>query len=165
MERSFPPRETNSLSDYRELPVSPLLREYMLCLWTQSIAGSSEYNHCVLPDGCIDVVFVKDEPPVVVGPWTQSFIARFGPGTNIIGARFHPGRASALLGLPASVLLNQSVPLNLICNKAIRAEFERVSDTGCGHAGLSALETALIASLPRAGSIDKMVREAIQWMA
>lgn len=27
--------------------------------------------HRVLPDGCVDVVFINNEPPVVVGPWTE----------------------------------------------------------------------------------------------
>jgi hypothetical protein len=32
------------------------------------------------------------------------------PGTMIVGARCHPGLAPSLLGLPASELLNQTVP-------------------------------------------------------
>jgi hypothetical protein len=40
-------------------------------------------EHRVLPDGCIDIVFINDEPPIVVGPWTVSFVARLAPGSSI----------------------------------------------------------------------------------
>ncbi|MDB6105588.1 MAG: DNA-binding protein AraC-type [Gammaproteobacteria bacterium] len=101
-----------SVSSYREFAPSVLLRQDVLCLWTQSISGSAgEYAQRVLPDGCIDIVLINGEPPDVVGPWTKPFVARLPPGTMIVGARFHPGHAPGLLGLPASRLLNQSVPL------------------------------------------------------
>ena len=80
-----------------------MLADHFLCLWKQSITGcGSEYAQRVLPDGCIDIIFVNDQAPTVVGPWTKPFIARFPVGTEIIGARWHPGRAPALLGLPAA---------------------------------------------------------------
>ncbi len=50
-------------SDYREfVPLSPL-RKNLLCIWTQSIAsGQGVYQHRVLPDACIDIVFINDNP-------------------------------------------------------------------------------------------------------
>ena len=93
------PRADGVVSDYREfLPPSPLA-SYLLCLWTQRIVGSrGEFAQRVLPDGCIDIVLINDEAPVVVGPWTEPFVARLAPGTMIVGARCHPGRAPCLLG-------------------------------------------------------------------
>jgi hypothetical protein len=46
----------------------------------------------------------------------------------IVGGRFHPGRGPGLLGLPASTLLNQSVPLNDIWSKAESAPFVRICE-------------------------------------
>jgi hypothetical protein len=87
-----------AVSDYREFRTCSPLASHLVCLWTQSIIGPhGAYAHRVLPDGCIDIVLINEEPPVVVGPWTESFVARFTPGTMIVGARWHPGRASALL--------------------------------------------------------------------
>ncbi len=51
---------------------------------------------------------------MVVGPWTDPFIARLPADTRIVGALLHPGRASSWLGLPAAELLNRTVPLRLV---------------------------------------------------
>jgi AraC-like DNA-binding protein len=120
----------------------------------------------VLPDACIDIVFVNDELPVVVGPYMESFIARLPPGTNIIGARFHPGRAFGFLRHPASALLNQAVPVDALWNKAAHSDFVSLVCEGTGVVGrLAALETALMRCLPRAGSIDLAVAAGIKWLA
>ena len=73
-------------SDYREFPVPSQLANHVLCFWKQVIVGSGEYAHQVLPDGCVDFVFINEEPPIVVGPWTDAFIARFRAGTMVTGA-------------------------------------------------------------------------------
>ncbi|MGC2447724.1 MAG: DUF6597 domain-containing transcriptional factor [Candidatus Sulfotelmatobacter sp.] len=67
---------TGAASEYREYAPPQSLADHFLCFGTQSITGSqSEYRHCVLPDGCIDIVFINDDAPVVVGPWVKPFIA------------------------------------------------------------------------------------------
>src|SRR5271170_3354055 len=101
-----------NLSEYREFPAPAPLADRFLCFWTQTIVGSQgAYEHRVLPDGCIDIVLLHDEPPMVVGPWNIPFVARLAVGTSITGARLHPGRASRLLGIPVSELLNQAIPV------------------------------------------------------
>ena len=161
-------RETHSngtVSSYREFPVPGAMREYVLCLWTQSIAGApGEHSHRVLPDGCIDIVFINHDAPIVVGPWTESFSARFPPATAVAGVRFHPGRAAGVLGLPASTLLNQSLPLRDVWSNAAHAQFARVTDQSTLPARLAALEAALHACLVVA-PLDQEVRAAIDWIA
>src|SRR5579872_7290375 len=137
-------RETHSdrvVSSYREFPPAGALREQVLCLWTQSIAGSpGEHAHRVLPDGCIDIVFINHDAPIVVGPWTEPFTVRFPSGTTVAGARFHPGRGTSVLGLPASTLLNQSVPLRDVWTNSMHARFVRVTDELTLSARIAALE-------------------------
>ena len=103
-----------TVSDYREFPVPALLANHFLCFWTQRIVGSGEYAHSVLPDCCIDIVFINDELPIVVGPWTDPFIAKFFGGARITGVRLRPGYAPSVLGVPASELLNRSIPLPIL---------------------------------------------------
>lgn len=111
-------------SKYREYPPPVQLNGHLMCLSTQSISGSrSPYAHRVLPDGCVDIVFINDEPPLVVGPYVKCLIARLPPGAMIVGAGFLPGRAVGLLGHPASTLLNQSVPLDAVWNKSVCSQF------------------------------------------
>ena len=138
------PYRSAIVSDYREFPPPVALREHVMCLWTQSIARSpAEQAHRVLPDACIDIVFINHDAPIVVGPWTEPFVARFTPGTTVVGARFHPGRATGVLGLPASTLLNQSVPLRDVWTNSAHAQFARVADEPTPHARFTALELAL----------------------
>lgn len=160
------PYKNTTVSDYREFPPAVALREHVLCLWTQSIAGSpAEHAHRVLPDACIDIVFVNHDAPIVVGPWTEPFIARFTPGTTVVGARFHPGRAAGVLGLPASTLLNQSVPLRDVWTNSAHAQFARVADEPTPPAQFTALELALHGRLVAHATLDPEVHAAIYWIS
>ena len=99
-------------SSYREvLPPLPLAG-HVLCVWSQAISGGeSAYRHRVLPDGCADVVWIGEAPAMVAGPATGPVVVPLSPGTVVIGVRLRPGAASALLGLPASELLDRDTPL------------------------------------------------------
>ena len=100
------------LSEYQEFLAPAPLADRFKCFWTQTIFGSrGTYEHRVLPDACLDIVLINDAPPMLVGPWDVAFVARLAVGTNITGARLHPGRASCLLGIPASELRNQTIPI------------------------------------------------------
>jgi AraC-like DNA-binding protein len=152
-------------SDYREFPSPSQLAAHFLCLWTQTIVGlQGEYHHWVLPDACIDIVFINDDPPMVVGPWTDPFVIRLAAGTKIVGARFHPGRAPSLLALPAAELRNSSVPLADLWG-AQRGRFARISDASGLPGQLSALAGALLGSLASAAPPDETVAVGIRWLA
>jgi hypothetical protein len=138
---------TDSFSDYREYPAPLPLAGHLLCFWTQSITSRGAYRHRVLPDACLDIVFINDDPPVVVGPWTSAFIADLPASAKVVGARWHPGRATALLGLAATEMLNQSVPLNCVWNRATNLRFARVTDQADLAARRTALEAALLTRL------------------
>jgi len=103
--------------------------------------------------------------PMVIGPWTEPFVATLPSGTNILGARCHPGLASGLLGMPASELLNRSVPLCEVWGNAASAQFVRVADKTTLSAQILAMETALIRRVASAGPVDHATRAAICRMA
>ena len=63
-----------AISDYREFRAPPVLAEYLLCFWTQTISPSSEFTQRVLPDCCVDIILMN-EVPMVIGPWTEPFDA------------------------------------------------------------------------------------------
>src|ERR1700749_5130856 len=133
------------VSENREYLPPIALREHVLCSWTQSIQRSDAvYAHRVLPDACLDLVFFQGQPPAVIGPWTESFIAQLAPETRITGMRFHPGKAAAILGLPACELINQEAALGDIWRAALREPFARVGDFAPFRARRSALEAALV---------------------
>jgi AraC-like DNA-binding protein len=153
-------------STYREFTPPASLKEQVLCIWTQTVATSlGSYSHLVLPDACVDIVCVNDDAPLVVGPWTESFVANLAAGTTIVGVRFHPGRAPSLLGVPAHTLLNQSVPLDAMSRSPLRDRLSRVRDQPSLAPKRSALEAGLSNSLPNASPTDQAVSAAIGWLA
>jgi AraC-like DNA-binding protein len=156
----------DAVSDYCEFQPPPPLANYLLCLWTQRIVGGREaFAQRVLPDGCIDVVLINDQAPMMIGPWTEPFVARLSPGTMVVGARCHPGCAPALLGLPASKLLNQSVPLSAIWGSQASEGFARIADQPTLRARTLAMEAALLDRLGHAGPVDEEMKAAIEWFA
>jgi AraC-like DNA-binding protein len=154
------------VSDYREFPPPSPLAGHLLCLWTQTVTGTRDvFVHRVLPDACLDIVFINDEPPVVVGPWTEPFLARLAPDTMIVGARCHPGLAPSLLGLPASELLNQSVPLRAMWSATASAGFARINDQRNLPERFRAMVTALLERLTQPSPVDHAMCAAICWLA
>ena len=153
-----------AISYYREFRPPPALAEYLLCFWIQRVHPSSEFTQRVLPDCCVDMLLINGVP-MVIGPWTEPFDANLPPGTNILGARCHPGLASSLLGVPASELLNLSVSLCDLWGSGGTAEFMRIPHEATVAAQISAMETALIARITKAGPVDNAVRAGIEWIA
>ena len=156
------PRQV-AFSRYRELSSPASLADCFLCLWEQLIIGSGDYVHRVLPDACVDIVFINEAPPVVVGPWTDPFLARFPAGTRIVGARLQPGRAASILGIPATELLNRSVPLcDLSSARGTRFRLEFDEQTGISHPVLAA---ALTRAARSATAPDAAIMTSIRWLA
>jgi AraC-like DNA-binding protein len=154
------------VSDYREYRVQPPLAGHVFCLWTQSIIGTQGvHEQRILPDACIDIVQINSEPAILVGPWTESFVARFSPGTMVVGARCHPGQAAALLGLPASELLNCSVALKDVWTSTRGERFERIAENQNLAARLVAMESALLKHLSNAAPMDLVMKAATQWIS
>jgi AraC-like DNA-binding protein len=154
----------NVISEYREFPVPASMANHFLCFWKQVIVGSGEYTHRVLPDACIDIVFINEGPPVVVGPWTSPFVVRLPAGTNILGARLHPGLGFTVLGIPATELLNQSAPLyEVLSTNSTR--FSLPLDEPTLVSQVSALAEALARATAFATSPDGAVVASIQWLA
>jgi AraC-like DNA-binding protein len=158
-----PPR---NVSEYSEFPAPGPLADRFLCFWTQTITGSQGiYQQRVLPDACIDIVLINDQPPVLAGPWTVPFLAGLAAGTTVTGARLHPGRASCLLGIPASELLNQIIPIADVKGVLQAMQLETVMEQPNTAARRSALGHALVASMRHSAPLDPAVLAGIQWFS
>ena len=153
-----------TISTYREFRPPPALAEHLFCFWIQTVDASSAIRQRVLPDCCVDIVLVNGVP-MVIGPWTKAFETDLPPGTNILGARCHPGLASSLLGVPASELLNLSIPLRDLWGGGKTAAYLRIADQTAVAAQISAMERALLESVAAAIPIDNEIREGVRWIA
>jgi hypothetical protein len=70
------------MCDYRELPPPERLATHVACLWTRSTDGQhADLRPRVLPDGCIDIVWIGDLTPFVVGPATHTVVPTLPSGS------------------------------------------------------------------------------------
>jgi AraC-like DNA-binding protein len=100
---------------YREYPPPAGLRPLVACLWEND--AMLHRLQPVVPDGCVDLVWLSDDGLVVVGADTTHRLA--GPvGTSACGIRLRPGAAGTVLGLPASEVRDQQVPADLVWGAA-----------------------------------------------
>ena len=91
-------------SVYRERLPMPALADHVLCVWSQAIRGATPHPQRVLPDGCVDLVWIGEAPAVVAGPATGPVIVPLAPRTIVVGVRLRPGAAPGVLGPAASEL-------------------------------------------------------------
>ena len=123
---------------YRELPQRD---ELVACLWTND---GGPRTHRILPDACVDIVSVNGRLRVA-GPATRAHMTTAGGAT--FGVRFRIGAAGAALGLPASELLDLSVPLEDVWGAAAG----RIEATSAHE---------LAEAVRRRGAADPLVRAA-----
>ena len=153
-------------STYRERPPPAALAGRVLCLWSQVIGdGTVELRHRVLPDGCIDIVWIGDAPAVVAGPATGPVVVPLAPRTTVVGVRLRPGAAPGLLGPPASDLLNRDTPLGELWGAGADDLSEQVVAQPALAAKLDAAAAALAGHLAAAGPPDPMIACATLWLA
>jgi AraC-like DNA-binding protein len=93
------------MGTYEERPPPADLAGVLRCSWTR-VTGAPGV---VLPDGCLDLLWVGGQL-VVAGPDAGPAVSALPAGTEIAAVRFRPG-AAAVLGVPAVRLRDQRVPL------------------------------------------------------
>jgi AraC-like DNA-binding protein len=119
----------------------------------------------VIPDGCVDVVWVNDQAPHVAGPMTRPALYSIDSGTEIVAVRLRPGVARRLLGESAKSLLNQDVPLQDLWLGRRAAPWEEVTAGRSESAKLAAIAEAVSSRLRTDGEFDDFVMDAAAWMA
>jgi AraC-like DNA-binding protein len=161
-----PSTSPDGVAAYAEAPPSPALGRHFLCTWYQEIGpGSAEFRHRVLPDGCVDIVWIGEAAPVVVGPATVSVDVPLAPRTRVLGARIRPGHAPALLGFPAHEALNRELRLDAVWGRAAGELTERIVAQATAQAGLAALDALLAERCASAPEVGRHLTAAVAWLA
>jgi AraC-like DNA-binding protein len=120
---------------YRELIQAD---RHVACLWVRDAEPEARRRR-IVPDACVDVVWTGARL-VVAGPATGPVLADVPAGQPAFGVRFRIGAAGAALGLPASELLDRTVPLADVWGAAA-AHVEEAALAG----GVRALAAAILA--------------------
>ena len=105
----------------------------------------------ILPDGCLDLIWLSDRL-VVAGPDTTAQLSTGRPGARLAGVRFAPGVGPRALGVPADELRDRQVDLSDVWPAArVRRLTGRVA--GSASAG-TVLEEIAAEALRRADPPD-----------
>lgn len=98
---------------YHEQPPPPALAPWVECLWWRA-AGDGPAVRPILPDGRIDLIWTSTGEVLLAGPQTRPLDVPFAAPFLVVGARFHPGAAPALLRVPAHELRDAHVPAGAV---------------------------------------------------
>ncbi|GAB3478441.1 helix-turn-helix domain-containing protein [Nocardiopsis coralliicola] len=131
---------------YTPAPAAPRLAGEAVTAWTADAGG----EHTLVPDGCVDVLWMSTGRAVVCGPETSGWSFALPAGTSAVGVRLRPGRAAAVLGLDTPGALNRRVDLaDVVGDRLARQTLERL-DAAAPTARLGVLQNAVAAAVGRA---------------
>jgi AraC-like DNA-binding protein len=112
---------------YREQPPPEALTRWIECGWCSETTDEPG-GHAVRPDGCVDIVYSPDDGLRIVGAMTAPQCFHYSAGTQIVGVRFHPGKARGLLGVAPAELTDGVVALQDVWGSRARALEERLRE-------------------------------------
>jgi AraC-like DNA-binding protein len=150
-------------SIYREYAPPPALRAYLVCSWTLEItAGRRPHRQRILPDGCSDIIWIGEAPPIVVGPMTHSALATSDAGTTLVGLRFRPEAGARVLGVAAHELVDRHVRLDQLWHRQyVNDASERLLAQRTGAAQVGAAQALLVLRRAKIGARDFAVEHAL----
>jgi len=152
---------------FQEFAPSSPLRAHVACFWT-GVFGSAEslpYTHRVLPDGCVDIIFIlnaRSPKAVVIGPMLQPRLVVSRPNRDI-GVRFYPTAALAFLRHSLATLQERVVPLDEFCGPDSSRLLEQLLVARGFASQVAVIETWLLARLRRSATPDPHVVQAVKW--
>jgi len=127
------------MSWYVPRAVAPDLADRLVCSWTAEIKGT----HRLVPDGCVDLMWLDGVGIVLCGPDTGSWTFTLPPGTRSVGIRFRPGLVADLFRTSLAELRNRRVGLaDLTGDQAARTVTARLEDAAGPAAQVAVLESA-----------------------
>jgi AraC-like DNA-binding protein len=141
---------------YQERPSVAPLRDHLACVWVNDLTPSAAKDCCVVPDGCVDILWTG-ESLCVAGPDTHPILEPVRPGARFVGVRFRPGAAYPWLGVPLSEILNARVPLADLWTRDANELAERAFSAPHPGAVAAILERALLARLATVGPADHRI--------
>jgi AraC-like DNA-binding protein len=147
---------------YREHSISPALRNIAACTWQQTAAHAAPAR--IVPDACVDIVW-NGTSLHVAGPDTKPVQLALPANTRIVGLRFVPGTASALLGVPLTAVRDARVALaELWADDAhvLEAQLQAAPDLERARAAIEAAVSARLQASPKLDPLAQAVACSLQ---
>jgi AraC-like DNA-binding protein len=111
---------------YEQAPGTSLSR-WVECSWFLESADAIS-SHRVSPDGCVDIVYDRDQGLRVIGAMTVEQRYQFPQGAAMTGVRFRPGMAGTFLGVSPGELTDGSAFLNDLWPRRARTLERQLDD-------------------------------------
>jgi len=146
------------MQSYRERLPAPALAGHLACVWVHDVGDA--YTHRTVPNAAAELSCAIGGEPVVTGPRTAHSLEPLAPGTTVVGVRFRPGAAPALLGVPAHALLDVSAPAGEVLATGSLAD--RIAAAASPWDAVAELEQFLLARLVDAPAPDALIAEAVR---
>ena len=147
---------------YVERFARPGLTGHVSSAYTHRADAAERTSSRDVPNGSVEVRCVPGSSPVVVGPLTSARTEELEPGSRVVGLRLRPGAAPALLGLPASEIVDEVLDLGALWGEGAERLMERIAGAGSDATALTALEQAFEGRLASASPRDALVMEAVR---
>lgn len=151
------------VQSFRERLPLPELHPYVTSVWIQHVPRNAAiYRHRTAPNGSAELICQPGHVPVLIGPQTGPGEQLVAPGTVTIGVRLRPGALNAVIGIPASELVDHSVPLDDLCGPRAVATGEAIADARSMAGAAGAIEAGVLALLTDDSLPDPAVAEAVR---
>jgi AraC-like DNA-binding protein len=145
---------------YDERLPLPALAARVRTVWIQQ-TGPEPVLQRNQPTGGVELQCPVGGTPRLVGPLTRAKVEILPPGLTIVGARFWPGAAASLLGVPADELVDQIVPFGDV--QGAKADLAATLAEASGpDTALQVLQLDLVRRQARALPPDPLVAEAVR---
>ncbi len=141
------PRRVGCVRWFQPSAPSSDLRDVLTCVWNAAALG----RHELIPDGCIELLWIDGGGTWLCGPDTHSWGFALAPGTAISGVRFRPGAAADILRLDAHEVRDVRVALTDVLGSRAGTYDRRLSDATGPAERASVLEDLVRASAGDAG--------------
>jgi AraC-like DNA-binding protein len=148
---------------YREARPAPALAPHLLCRWVHAIPQGPALPVAVVPDGCVDLLWVGDRL-VVAGPDLTAAHPVLPPGDPVVAVRFRPGAALRWLGLPMSELTGRQVDLQEFGRPWARGLADRIGEARTMAERMARLEAGLARAAPEIGPPAPEMALAFRWL-
>lgn len=132
---------------YREMAPPPSLQPLVACFWTSRADAplAGVHRHRVLPDNCSDFIFdLGDVDPgsaraqrsrsYWVGTMRTAMVVEHTGRIDMLGVRFRPGVAAAVMGIPAHELTDKIVALDAVA-RCVADIVDRLGEATVGGRG------------------------------
>jgi AraC-like DNA-binding protein len=131
------------MAAYRELAPSSDVYSLVACRWIRQVPGDEPTDSTlVLPDGCVDLLW-RDDKLIVAGTDRTAWRSPISPGERILGLRLRPGVAGAVLGMPASEVLDVHARLEDLLGGWAGELSERLGESDGDQEAFGLLEDAV----------------------